>query len=242
MNFGSVQYELLLPYQLRAIVSTRPIAYVPLGTYEWHCEHLPVGLDALTSHGLCVRAATLSGGVVLPALHYGTGGGHGAYPWTMIEPECTDIESQLHFTVAKLKSFGFQKVILFSGHFPQEQLDMIDQIAARWNEVGFKVIATAVNRIEGLELGPDHAGIFETSLLAAMWPNLVQLSRLPSLAQVALADGEDDFCDVRHNPHHPLYGIFGPDPRNFDTTKAQKLLTDCVKWLVSTASSPETES
>ena len=68
-DFSSVQYELLLPWQLRDIVAARPVAYVPLGTCEWHCEHLPVGLDALTAHGLCLRAAALDGGVVLPPLH-----------------------------------------------------------------------------------------------------------------------------------------------------------------------------
>ena len=64
-HFAEVQFELLLPYQLRNIVAKRPIAYIPLGTLEWHCEHLPVGLDGLTSHGLCLRAAAQDGGVVL---------------------------------------------------------------------------------------------------------------------------------------------------------------------------------
>jgi creatinine amidohydrolase len=230
--FASVQYELLLPFQLREIVTQRPVAYIPLGTYEWHCQHLPVGLDALTAHGLCLRAALADGGVVLPPLHYGTGGGHGAYPWTMMMPGAAEIEAQLAFTLGKLKSFGFTCAVLFSGHFPPEQLDMIDRLAAAFTTHDFKVIATAVNRIEGLANGPDHAGLFETTLLAAMWPDLVQLDRLPSLNDAPLPDGDADFGEGRHDSSHPIWGVFGPDPRQFKEEHAKPLLDAAVAWLV----------
>lgn len=65
---------------LRDVMVKQPVAYIPLGTFEWHCEHLPMGLDALTAHGVCLRAVKADGGVVLPAMHYSCGGGHGAYP------------------------------------------------------------------------------------------------------------------------------------------------------------------
>jgi creatinine amidohydrolase len=230
-EFSSVQYELMLPWQLREAVAKSAVAYIPLGTFEWHCEHLPVGLDALTAHGLCLRAAMQTGGVVLPALHYGTGGGHGDYPWTMIMPQATAIAAQLEFTISKLKSFDFKKLVLFSGHFPDAQLAMIDQLAAAHSDADFKVMATAVNRIEGLSLQPDHAGIFETTLLAAMWPELVQLDRLPSVLDKPLAAG-DVWEDGRHNPTHPIWGVVGPDPRQFKIADAQALLDDSVRWLV----------
>jgi creatinine amidohydrolase len=220
--FITVQYELLLPFQLREIVEKRPVAYMPLGTYEWHCEHLPVGLDALTAHG----------GVVLPFLHYGTGGGHGGYPWTMMMPGEQEIEAQLGFTLGKLNGFGFRCAVLFSGHFPPEQLAMIDRLAAKFTTDDFKVVATAVNRIEGLDIAPDHAGRFETTLLAAMWPELVHLDRLPSLQSAPLPPGDVDFGEQRHNPNHPIWGIFGPDPRHFKADQAKALLDASVNWLV----------
>lgn len=231
-TLASVQLELLHPRELRAIVEQRPIAYIPLGTLEWHSEHLPVGLDALTAHGLCLRAAAIHGGVVLPPLHYGTGGGHGDYPWTIMMPEAGDITRQLDFTIGKLKSFGIKMVVLFSGHFPPEQLAMIDELASKWTQTDFNVMATAVNRIEGLSLGPDHAGLFETTLLAAMRPDLIHLDRLPPRATAPLAVDEDDFGTQRHNPNHPIWGVFGPDPRKFDVTRAQPLLDSSVAWLV----------
>jgi creatinine amidohydrolase len=225
-DFSSVQYELMLPWQLRDAVANRAVAYIPLGTFEWHCEHLPVGLDALTAHGLCLRAAAETNGVVLPALQYGTGGGHGNYPWTIMMPDAREIENQLNFTVQKLQSFGFKKVVLFSGHFPPEQLAMIDRVAIK-----FGALSLAVSRIAGLQFMPDHAGIFETTLLAAMWPHLVQLDRLPSLKKSPLA-ADDVWEQGRHNPLHPLWGVVGPDPRYYNPASAPPLLDAAVNWIV----------
>lgn len=228
-DFSQHRFELLLPWQLRDIIATSPIAYIPLGTLEWHCEHLPVGLDALTAHDLCLRAAAKSGGVVLPALHYGTGGGHSDYPFTIILAKPDEIEAQLAFTISKLKSFGFKKTIIFSGHFPNEQLDMIDRLAVSHSDKDIRVFATAVNRVKGLDISPDHAGVFETTLLYAMHPNLVQIDRLPLLTDAPLTT--DDWGETRHDPKHPVFGVFGPDPRGFDPKRAATLLATAVDWL-----------
>ena len=232
-NFDAVRFELLLPWQLRAIIAKRPIVYIPLGTYEWHGEHLPVGLDALTAHGICLRAAAEDGGVVLPPMYYGCGGGHGAYPWTVIPSDPDHIEALLDFTLQRLEASGVRLAILFSGHFAPTQLEMIDRIAANWNAQtrALQVFATAVNRVEGLALAPDHAGIFETTLLAALWPELVQLDRLQSLSVAPLAEG-DVWEEGRHDPKHPIWGVVGPDPRQFKAEQAKPLLDATVRWLI----------
>ncbi len=233
-KFSSVRFELLLPWQLREIITKRPVTYIPLGTYEWHGEHLPVGLDSLTAHGLCLRAAQLDGGVVMPPLYYGTGGGHSAYPWTIIKAEPDEIETQLMFTLERMQSFGLTLAVLFSGHFAETQLEMIDRVAAVWNgrKNTLSVFATAVNRIEGLQFAPDHAGIFETTLLAAMRPELVQIDRLKAVSVEPLAENEDDFGNLRHNPKHPIWGVFGPDPRHYKQKDAKPLLDASVDWLI----------
>jgi creatinine amidohydrolase len=151
-EFESVRFELQLPWMLRRIMAKRPVAYIPLGTYEWHCEHLPVGLDALTAHGICLRAAKADGGVVLPPMHYGCGGGHSAYPWTVIPSEPEHIENLLSLTLERLELTGVKLAVLFSGHFAPTQLDMIDRISSDWNNRSreMRVLSTAVNRIEGI--------------------------------------------------------------------------------------------
>ncbi len=223
----------MLPFELRAAIAKSSIAYVPLGTLEWHSEHLPVGLDALTAHGLCLRAAAETGGVVLPPLYYGTGGGHGEYPFTIMMPVHEPIESLLAFTLKRLKDFGLKKVVLLSGHFPDAQLEMIDRLAGQARTADFEVVATAVNRIQGLPLPPDHAGKFETTLLYALHPDLVHIELLPSTSEVPLTT--DDWEPSRHDPRHSIWGVIGADPREFDPASAEQLLDLAVNALVVTA-------
>ena len=83
-QLDDVRLELQNPSQIASALAERSVIYVPLGTYEWHGQHLPIGLDALTAHGVCCVAAQRDGGLVCPPLYYGTGGGHGDYPWTIM--------------------------------------------------------------------------------------------------------------------------------------------------------------
>ncbi len=230
-NFDHVRLDHLLPFQIRERLAANPTVFIPLGTIEWHSEHLPVGLDALTAEGLCLRVADKIGGLVYPALHYGTGGGHGSYPWTVMLQKQDELEAILRFTLARLNDFCVEKVLLFSGHFPDQQLDMIDRLAAEWNMTNrtMRVVSSAVNRIPGLDFAPDHAGLFETTLLYGLHPELVHEERLPPKRT-----GEteaDPYGVQRHEPDHPLWGIFGPDPRGFDKAKAKPLVEHIVMHL-----------
>ncbi len=234
-DLKSVQLELRLPHEIRAALMRRPVIYLPLGTIEWHCEHLPVGLDALTAHGLCLRAAAQDGGLVCPPLHYGTGGSHAVYPFTVMMDDETEITRLMLKSLQRFEDFGFRLAVLFSGHFAPLQLSMIHEIEKAWNARGGRltVLALAVNEGESMPLGPDHAGIFETTLLYALWPDRVQLDRLPKLEGSVDPDrGLDPFGSQRHDRSHPLFGVLGPDPRRLDVKLAPSLLGGLVDWIV----------
>jgi creatinine amidohydrolase len=225
--------ELLLPHEIRARLGERSVVYLPLGTIEWHCEHLPVGLDGLTAHGVCLGAATQDGGIVYPTLYFGTGGGHSLYPWTIMMDGEREIVAEIEKALRRLQDFGVRMAVLFSGHFAPGQLSMIDAIAQAWNATPrrMKVIATAVNRIDGLPFGPDHAGVFETTLLGGLWPDRVQIDRLPSTEAAPLAP--DDVWEAgRHDPKHPLWGVIGADPRGYEPHQGPPLVKASVEWLV----------
>lgn len=199
------QIERLRPHQIKSALAERSLIYLPLGTIEWHCHHLPVGLDALTAHGLCLLAAEQTGGLVWPVLYYGTGGGHGSFPWTVMMPERKEIEALLSQTLRRLGQLGVKEVLIFSGHFADEQLQMIDVLAERWNTTGNLPLAKAfaVNRADVPCFPPDHAGLFETTLLAGLTEGLIDISTLGNAA---------DTVD-RFDPASPLWGIVGTDPR-----------------------------
>jgi creatinine amidohydrolase len=228
------QLELLRPHEIRAALAERALVYLPLGTIEWHAEHLPVGLDALTAHGVCLQAAARAGGLVYPPLHFGTGGGHGNYPWTVMLADAAAIVSLLELALARLDQFGVRAAVLFTGHFADEQIVMIQRLAQRWNEGGqaMKVLALSMNQIDPSPIRPDHAGIFETTLLHALHPERVDLSQLPPKPVRSGNIEEDGWGPQRHVAGHPLWGVVGPDPRDFEPARGPELLEAATAWLL----------
>jgi len=67
----AVEYALLTPSDFRERIREAPIAYLPLGTMEWHGEHLPLGSDGLQSFEFMKLLAREAGGIVLPMLFLG---------------------------------------------------------------------------------------------------------------------------------------------------------------------------
>ncbi|WP_022883160.1 creatininase family protein [Gryllotalpicola ginsengisoli] len=232
--FDEVRAEFLSLKELDARVAAQPIAYLPLGTLEFHGPHLPIGLDALTAHTVCISAAEQGGGIVLPPVFQGFGGGHGHYPWTIMMADGTGIEAHLRATLTRLEDFGISTAVVFSGHFAPEQLDMIDELESSWNasDSALRVLATAVNRYPASPLPPDHAGEFETTLLAGSSPGLIHLDRLPDLSSHPANDPDGDaYGPHRHEPGHPLWGVFGPDPRSADLSTGPYVLAQFGAWL-----------
>jgi hypothetical protein len=68
---AKVRFDELLPHEFRRRLAERPIAYLPLGTLEWHGEHLPLGSDAMQSEGLMMECARRFGGIVMPPIYLG---------------------------------------------------------------------------------------------------------------------------------------------------------------------------
>jgi len=66
---AGARYELLHPHELEEILRRAPVAYIPLGSLEWHGRHLPLGNDAIKAYEICLRAAERTEGVVFPPLY-----------------------------------------------------------------------------------------------------------------------------------------------------------------------------
>ncbi|MDZ4309908.1 MAG: creatininase family protein [Cypionkella sp.] len=229
------QLELLRPAQIAEEISRCARVWLPLGTIEYHGKHLPVGLDGLQAHGLCLDAAEIAGGLVYPPLWWGIGGGHARYQWTVMMSEATEISSILRHTLARLQDFGVRQAVLFTGHFADEQLAMIAQLADTWNAQNgpLHALALGVNGNTEAPLPPDHAGRFETTLLAAYHPQAVDISLLPP-PQPDEA-GEDPFGPQRHALSHSLHGIFGADPRGYAPEDTAILRGAMATWLAARA-------
>jgi len=226
-SFQSVRAEFMRPSQIRQALAKRSVAFLPIGATEFHQEHLPIGLDGLNAQGVACEAASERGGIVLPTLFVGTGGGHKDYPWTIMMDGDAEIRAILQKTLQRLNEFGVKVAVLFTGHFAPEQLEMIESIASTWKQTGrsMKVLALAINMPLESAISPDHAGVFETTVLSKFFKETIDLGELPSLSDSPAIDPDGDPYGLhRHDPEHVLWGVFGPDPRKYDSAAAEALV------------------
>ncbi len=204
MDMDEVCYERMLPDQIVAARTACPLAYLPLGTVEWHGEHNATGLDSLKAHALCVRAAQRGGGLVFPPLWYGE---HREIQLMEANPQSRDgiaekmqlppenfmfgymggqtVEQQAYFycqllsnIMDQIKSLGFAAIFILCGHYPLATYASF--AAGIFNRrTGIPVYAAKESElVADLGYSGDHAGKWETSLLMALEPGLTDLSKL----------------------------------------------------------------
>jgi creatinine amidohydrolase len=235
-----VSYEFSHPDDLEATLRDAPVAYLPLGTYEHHGWHLPVGFDGIKAHALCRRAAEQTGGVVFPTFFYGTGGGHVSYKWTAILEEPL-LRPLLAATLDRLARFGFRVVVLLTGHYPPEQVRMVHSLAeeAAGRHPGTRFIglpeAEIMTALPGDDYPGDHAAKYETSVALALAPEWVRLERLTPGRDPALVTLPDTLRrDGRpYDPSDALYAIWGDDPRiTASAAVGQRLVKEITGRLV----------
>ncbi|MDG2170980.1 MAG: creatininase family protein [Opitutales bacterium] len=215
MNRPFGLYSDLRPVEIEAILKVAPIAYVPWGALEWHSQHAPIGLDSVKAEGICKAIAQETGGVVLPAIPMGV---NTIKPFKGF-PHSIDISADLASRVAEefclqLADEGFKVVILFTGHYPPEQIDALqvgaDKASSAVDDTHFEVWADL--HFLGDDFQADHAGATETSFQMHFVPGSVDVSSLPD-RPVTL---DDD-------------GITGGDPREASAERGAEQLAVVVK-------------
>ena len=181
---GESRWERMLPHQYRAAFDALPVAFLPLGTVEWHGEHNALGLDSLKAHALCCRAAAKAGGGVVHPPVYGGMGGLDRPATVILEPEEAWENLLLRPWLEKLcyefHRLGFRGVVIVTGHYGHNQQIVVREVGARMTErLGVPVLGTPEYWLahDAGYLG-DHAGVGETSLLWHLEPDLVEIARL----------------------------------------------------------------
>jgi creatinine amidohydrolase len=196
-----LRYERLHPAEL---AKAEPLAYLPIGTLEYHGDHLPAGVDSFAAHGLCLRASERSGGVVLPPVYLASG--------------CLDLPFTLSFDMALVHAWvsatidqlvlrGFRAIVVLTGHGPLDLNHLLKRVCAEAEErhpglaaYGLCWLELNAARLEAPDEGVDpwtldHAARIETSWMLELEPELVRLERL-----------SDD-------PQAEHVGIYGRNPR-----------------------------
>lgn len=209
-----------------------PIAWIPLGAFEWHGWHAPVGLDALTSSGLCHLACAQIGGVVLPPLHYGAYASIAGNPWTiLLDQEDNDILVRLLIkTLERLEQFGVKHAVVLTGHFSVVQGDMLIELEHVWESKwrALKLITLNPDDSPDKPIAADHGGLFETALLKSLQPDAIDLSEL---SDAPLAES-NTAGPQRRDPSHPLYGVIGADPRPLTDEQCVVVREHLLAWII----------
>ena len=222
-------YERLTPADLEARIREAPIAYLPLGTLEWHGRHLPLGSDFLQSQDFFIRLARLVGGVVLPPLFLGPDRMRevdGAEYYGMdLTKQARDPPRQLpgsaywvsdelfsemvEAILKQLRRAGF-RIVVAHGHGPSTR-----HFVKEGESLGEKrdLIILTVWRDEGerdaeTEFQYDHAAANETSIMIALHPSLVHMESLPE------------------DPDEWPLGIIGRDPRTHASAENGRRIID----------------
>ena len=229
------QLERLHPDQIYAALEQNSIIYIPLGAIEWHGLHLPIGLDSMTSHSLCLRVAEACGGLVMPPLYYGMTGSIGHHPWTILVEKEETFLSILRDTLKRLEAFDVKLAVVFTGHFGRRQLAALETLEKEWEdeEHTMDLLVQSINACPTAAFKGDHGAIFETSLLAQLEPQLVDIDKLPNKDEHPANDPDgNSWGDHRRDPDNVLFGILGDDPRHYDEEQAKKLLDTLTEWMV----------
>lgn len=197
---SKVKYEEMLPHEFDQAIQRFPVAYVAVGSLEWHGRHLALGNDTLKAYGILLRTAEKYGGVVAPSTYWG----HMAH-W---KPGChpglpPEIVDGLYLAIFKgLVTVGFKVVIGVTGHDVKEQVDSlqkaVEAITVDGKAAGFAMMEGLLYDLPGDRM--DHAAHWETSLLMELRPELVSLDRIKD-ENLATPEGAK------------AAGIYGRDPR-----------------------------
>jgi len=207
-DYDEVRVELMRPGQIRGRREKADVAFLPLGSLEWHGVHNPVGTDSVKAHHICCVAATkLGGGAVFPALMMalprdsmfvttrkgyiepiaralGTDAervrGVYSHGGMDLQEQWLFYQRMLRMALENIMGFGFRSVYLLTGHYPL--IHFAEPVAIAFSRAaamaGRPVTTDWSSEFEAAGLIGDHGGKWETSHMMAISPDAVDLGEL----------------------------------------------------------------
>lgn len=225
-----VRWERMFPDELEQAFAACPLVYFTYGLCEPHGPQNTVGLDALKAHAIACATAREHGGIVAPPdyWHIHELGGYAVWaranvgevertwltcipPWQHFKNVC------YHIRMADL--LGFHAALLLTGHYGPNWQDLKTLMALIQPHVGTRLYslpdfeANQPGFNSDGKSGGDHAGRVETSLLWAVEPDCVDVSRIPP--------------PDAPGPHFAM----GGNARESNRKAGERMVADEVRWL-----------
>lgn len=225
-----VRWERMFPDQLEQAFAECPLVYFSYGLCEPHGPQNSLGLDELKAHAIACASAQINGGIVAPPdfwhIHEIGGFGIWAHRYVGNPPRTwlTSIPPWQHFKnvcyhIRAADALHFHAAILLTGHYGPNWQDLNRMVASIQPFVGTRLYSLPEFESnykgftgDGTNTG-DHAGRVETSLLWALEPSCVDMSRIPATGQPGT--------------HYAM----GSNARESSRQVGEQMVADEVEWL-----------
>ncbi|SDO58698.1 creatininase [Pseudomonas jinjuensis] len=176
------------------------VMLLPVGALEQHGHHMCMNVDVLLPTAVCQRVAERIGALVLPGLQYGyksqqKSGGGNHFPGTTSLDGAT-LTGTVQDIIRELARHGARRLVLMNGHYENsmfivEGIDLALRelryagitdfrvvVLSYWDFVRDPAVIEALYPDGFLGWDIEHGGVFETSLMLALYPNLVDMDKV----------------------------------------------------------------
>lgn len=184
--------------------SAKKIAFVPVGTLEWHGNHLPIETDFLVAQKICELLNKKIRAYVLPPIYLGTDGekiiggkrfiGMNSRFSKELQGSVYYLKPTLLFSMVQglvdnLVKQGFTKICIVTGHAGSKQIEVLEKIESKNKN------AVLLNPFKNLSVNVHHADEYETSLFWACYPEEEVKSR-----KIKIKSDDDLFTYKGYDP------------------------------------------
>jgi creatinine amidohydrolase len=188
-----------LPWpRVKQLAQSNAVALLPVGSTEAHGPHLPLSVDVRIADEVCRRlgqriSARGEQALIFPAVAYGLTDFAASFAGTVSLPQQTTLDVLSHVLIG-IASHGFRRIAVVNHHLEPAHFNTVHAAAKLAAEKSGARIVVPDHRKKpvsprlGVEFthGGSHAGFYETSLMLAVAPHLVDENARLALPELAV--------------------------------------------------------
>ena len=231
------------------VVNENPVVFIPVGAIEQHGYHMSMNVDVILPSAVAEGVAKQVNGIVMPPIAYGyksqqRSGGGNFYPGTTSLDGAT-LVAMIKDVLRELLRHGVRKFCLVVGHFENyaftvEAIDLFLREArmlgvndarvmafSYWEFCDDPEVLKALYPGEQESWAAEHGGVFETSMMMYLRPELVNLD-----AAVIHPSARFPYYDMfpAHKDWTPEPGTLS-SPAGSTAEKGRMILDNCVRGI-----------
>lgn len=217
------------------------VALVPIGSTEPHGPHLGLGTDVVISAAACVRACELFekkgplAGVIAPAVSYGVTECAAGFPGAVTIPAAV-LTAYVAAICDGLLAQGLRHVCLVNNHLePAHDAAIRAVLAGREGKVSVACPLTrkwARTLSAEFKSGACHAGQYETSIVMAAAPELVDEAMRTTLQPVPVSLSEKLAAGVGTFTAMGMELAYAGDPAAASVEEGERLIQRLAEMVV----------